>query len=267
MFIKYINIIGVNMLDKLLQISLEEIKNGYCFNNDTKTYTCHICGAGFETGEVFPFDGRFYEASKAVALHVEKEHGNMLEVLTSFDRKYTGITQNQKELIMMFYEGLSDGDIAKKTGVSPATVRHQRFVFKEKAKQAKLYLAIYEVLNETVSYKKRKDNGDDFISIHSGAKMIDDRYFITGSEEEEILASSFESLDPLKLKLFSPKEKKKIVILRKIASKFSKGVKYTEKEVNAVLKQIYYDSSTIRRYLIEYGFMERTSDCREYWIK
>lgn len=26
------------------------------------------------------------------------------------------------------------------------------------------------------------------------------------------------------------------------------------------------DYVTIRRYLIEYGFMERTNDCKEYWI-
>ena len=79
---------------------------------------------------------------------MEKEHGNMLNILTSFDKKYTGITENQKELLEMFHGGLSDGEIAKKTEVASATVRHQRFVFREKAKQAKLYLAIYEVVEE-----------------------------------------------------------------------------------------------------------------------
>ena len=36
---------------------------------------------------------------------------------------------------------------------------------------------------------------------------------------------------------------------------------------NSVLKLIYEDYATIRRYLIEYGFMERTNDCKEYWVK
>jgi hypothetical protein len=97
--------------------------------------------------------------------------------------------------------------------------------------------------------------------------MVDDRYFTTKAEEEKIITAAFESLQPLKLKFFSPKEKKKIVILRKIAGQFEEGRKYNEKEVNSILKVIYEDFATIRRYLIEYGFMERTNDCKEYWLK
>jgi hypothetical protein len=255
------------MLDKLPQISLEEIKNGYSYNPNNGIYSCHTCGKEFETGEMFSFDSRFYDASKAIQLHVEKEHGNMLEVLTSFDKKYTGITENQKELLSMIYNGLSDNEIAKKTGVAPATIRHQRFVFREKAKQAKLYLAIFEIVEKAASERKGKTSENELINIHAGAKMVDDRYFITNSEEDKIIASLFESLQPLKLKVFSPKEKKKIVILRKIALQFERGRKYSEKEVNSILKAIYEDYATIRRYLIEYGFMERTNNCKEYWLK
>lgn len=255
------------MLDKLLQISLDEIKNGYSYDSDKRIYTCLNCGKEFETGEMFPIDNRFYDASKAIQLHVEKEHGNMLDILTSFDKKYTGITENQKELLSMMYDRLSDNDIARKTGAAPATIRHQRFVFREKAKQAKLYLAIFEVVDKAMYENKVKSSEDELVSIHPGAKMVDDRYFITKVEEEKIISSVFESLQPLKLKVFSPKEKKKIVILRKIAKQFEKDRKYSEKEVNSILKAIYEDYATIRRYLIEYGFMERTNDCKEYWLK
>lgn len=255
------------MLDKLLQMSIEEVKSGYSYCPDNKSYTCLTCGKEFEAGEVFSFDGRFYEASRAVQLHIKKEHGDMLNLLTSYDKKYTGITENQKELLTMIHYGLSDNEIAKKTGVSPATIRHQRFVFREKAKQAKLYLAIFEAAEEAASSKKVKNAKDDLVDIHSGAKMVDDRYFITKAEEDKVIASSFLSLEPLVLKVFSAKEKKKLVILRKIAAQFDKGVKYTENEVNSILKPIYEDNATIRRYLIEYGFMERTNDCKEYWLK
>jgi hypothetical protein len=97
--------------------------------------------------------------------------------------------------------------------------------------------------------------------------MIDDRYVITMEEREKILSAVFKSLSPLKLKLFSAKEKKKIVTLQKIMEQFEKGKIYTEKEVNQILKDIYDDFPTIRRYLIEYGFMERSKDCRDYWVK
>lgn len=254
------------MINKILQISLNEVKGGFFFNSENGIYTCHVCDKEFETGEVFSFDGRFYEASKAIHLHVKKEHGNMLNILASYDKKYTGITENQKELLQMICDGLSDNEIAGKTGVTPATIRHQRFVFREKAKQAKLYLAIFEVVEKAVADKKGKNLNDDLIDVHSGATMVDDRYFTTKTEEDKIIAAVFESLQPLKLKVFSPKEKKKIVILKKIIAQFSKGVKYSEKEVNSILKPIYEDYATIRRYLIEYGFMERTNDCKEYWV-
>lgn len=255
------------MMDKLLQISLEEVKSGYSYNAENSTYTCLTCGKEFEEGEVFSIEGRFYEAAKAVRLHIEKEHDSMLKLLSSVDKKYTGLTENQKELLTMMHDGLTDNEIARKMGVAPATVRHQRFAFREKAKQAKLYLAIFELVEEAAASKKVKNTKDDLIDIHSGAKMVDDRYFITKAEEDKIIAAAFESLEPLVLKLFSAKEKKKLVVLRRIAAQFSKGVKYSEKEVNSILEPIYYDYVTIRRYLIEYGFMERTLDCKEYWLK
>lgn len=255
------------MIDIILRIALSEIESGYSFNTENKIYTCLLCGKDFETGEVFPYNEKFYEASKAVRLHIEKEHGKMLDVLTSFDKKYTGITENQKELLQLISNGLSDKEIAKKTGVAPSTIRHQRFVFREKAKQAKLYLSIFEIVEASSSAKRGKNTNEELIEIHRGAKMVDDRYFITKNEEDKIIATSFESLQPLKLKSFSPKEKRKIVILKKISDQFNKGVTYSEKEINAVLKPIYEDYATIRRYLIEYGFMERTKDCKEYWLK
>jgi hypothetical protein len=152
--------------------------------------------------------------------------------------------------------------------VAPATVRHQRFTFREKAKQAKLYLAIYELAFQGMETNKSlTDAEDEMIEIHNGAKMVDDRYFTTKSEEEKVLASLFSTLEPLRLINFPAKEKKKIIVLRKITEQFEKDKKYEEKELNTILKGIYDDFATIRRYLIEYGFMERTNDCKYYWVK
>ena len=44
--------------------------------------------------------------------------------------------------------GISDQEIAGKLGVTEATIRRHRFTFREKAKQAKYYLAIYEQIFE-----------------------------------------------------------------------------------------------------------------------
>ena len=91
---------------------------------------------------------------------------------------------------------------------------------------------------------------------------------ITPEEEEKILKNVFHSLEPLKLKVLSSKAKKKEVIYKKIAGQFEKDKKYTEQDVNGTLKQIYpEDFSSLRRGLIEMGYMDRKSDGSEYWLK
>ena len=247
----------------LLESDLKEIKNGYSVSLDKVKYECLICGEKFETGEIYSLNGRYFEACKAIIFHIKESHGVMLETLLEFDKKYTGITDNQKSLLNDFYNGLSDKVIAKNNEVAEATIRHQRFVFREKAKQAKAYLAIFELVEESF----RKGSKEDFASIHSGATMVDERYEVTNSEQDKIIDIYFDTLEPLKLKSFPSKEKRKIVVLRKISTLFDRDIKYTEKEVNEIIKSVYADFATIRRYLIEYGYMERTTDCKEYCLK
>lgn len=90
----------------------------------------------------------------------------------------------------------------------------------------------------------------------------------TPEEEEKIIKNCFSSVEPLKLKVFSSKAKKKAVIVKKIATQFEKGKTYTEMDVNGILKQIYpEDYSTLRRSLIEMGYLDRKPDGSEYWVK
>jgi hypothetical protein len=247
----------------LLEYSLEEIENGYTFNKENGIYKCLVCGDIYEIGEVYSLHGRFFEAKKAITLHMKEKHGSMLDILLGFDKKDTGITDNQKSLLNDIYEGLSDNEIAKKNGVSPATVRHQRFMFREKAKQAKLYLAIFDLAQKSLD----KEIGEEFVQLHSGATMVDERYEVTNSEQEQIIKTYFETLEPLVLKSYPTKEKRKIVVLRKISNQFEPGKRYSEIQINTILKGIYSDIATLRRYLIEYGFMERSKDCKEYYLK
>ncbi len=255
------------MLDKIYAMSIEDIRNGYSYDSQKDSYICNICGKEFGNGEVFEANGRYFSAGKMIKLHNRKDHPDMLDILFSYDKKYTGITENQKELLKMMYSGMSDNEIAKATGVAAATIRHQRFVFREKAKQAKLFLVIYELaVQGPEKVKTQTSINEELLDVHRGAKMVDDRYFITKTEEEKVLSNMFSSLEPLKLKTFSSKEKNKIIILKKIAEQFERDRKYSEKEINDVIIKIYEDFATIRRYMIEYGFMGRTNDCKEYWL-
>lgn len=243
------------------KFTLEELKKGYLFDKDKEAYVCIYCEQTFPAGQIFSMDGNFYMAEHAVAKHIAKEHDGSFERLVNADTKYNTLTQNQRELMTLFYSGLTDSEIAKKSGISDSTVRRQRFTFREKAKQARLYLAVYEQV-----FEDHMDNENAFIPIHDKAIHVDDRYLITEQEKRHILETSFKSLSPLVLKNFSPKEKKKIVILGKIAGEFQRERHYSEKEVNEILKPVYEDYMTLRRYLVMYGFMERTKDGAEYWL-
>ncbi len=251
------------MQNKLLDLSLDEIKNGYSYNSEKRSYECLVCGKTYEEGEIFPIENRFFDARHAVARHVKIEHQGVLETLLSIDKKYSGLTEKQTDLLRDFARGLTDKEIAQKNGVAASTIRHQKFMFREKAKQAKMYLATFELVEEIAA----ADSGERLVKTHPGATMVDERYMLSFDENNKIIKNYFIDGDTLKLKRFPAKEKKKIAVLRKIAEQFDDSRKYTEIEINNVIEGIYEDIATIRRYLIQYGFLDRTSDCSEYWVK
>src|SRR6185436_179867 len=59
--------------------------------------------------------------------------------------------------------------------------------------------------------------------------------------------------------------KKMLVILNFILAAFAFDTNYTEKEVNTILRRFHVDTATLRRNLIDYGFMARESDGTKYW--
>ncbi len=94
--------------------------------------------------------------------------------------------------------------------------------------------------------------------------LMDKRFDISEEERVKTIKSYFIKG---RLKIIPAKEKKKIIILQEIMEKFEKGKKYTRENLNSILKEFYEDYASLRRYLIEYGFMERTSDGKIYWVK
>ncbi len=242
--------------------SLQDIKNGFYFCEQTRSYRCLFCRESFEDGRIYTAEGGLADARLSCRLHIEAAHGSAFETLAGLDKRLTSLTETQRALLLRFYSGQSDKDIAKEAGLSPSTVRFQRFSFREKVKQAKLLLAIGELLDERL-----KNSGEPIPAIHAGATMVDERYMTSAGEAEDIISRFFETRDPPKLKVFSSKEKNKLVILREITKQFEPGRRYSEKEINEVLRAIYGDYATLRRYLIEYGFMTRTKSGSEYRLK
>lgn len=61
------------------------------------------------------------------------------------------------------------------------------------------------------------------------------------------------------------KQKRLLVILRWLATKFQPEVKYTEADVNAILKEYHSDFVSLRRDLVDFGFLRRERNGAAYW--
>ena len=58
---------------------------------------------------------------------------------------------------------------------------------------------------------------------------------------------------------------KRRVQVERAAGLFSPGVKYTEREVNDLLKTLFEDHVFARRMMIEHRILDRTDNGSEYW--
>jgi hypothetical protein len=61
------------------------------------------------------------------------------------------------------------------------------------------------------------------------------------------------------------KSAKKIAVLHRIAEDLAPNVRYPEKELNAIIAKFHDDTAAIRRYMIEYGILERDVES-VYWL-
>ncbi|MGP4078505.1 DUF2087 domain-containing protein [Pseudalkalibacillus sp. R45] len=237
--------------------SLEELKSGYI--QDSRSFTCLLCGERIEKEIVYPYGNRLYEAERYIRIHIESTHQSVFEYLVFMDKKLTGLTEHQKKLLSLFYQGKNDKEIQKELGIgSASTIRHHRFALKEKERQAKTFLAMMELLKEKDKYEPA------FVPVHKTATMVDERYNITQDEQAQIVNKYFsQGL----LTKFPKKEKQRLVILREITSHLKTDYHYDEKELNQILKGFYEDYVLIRRYLVEYGFLDRKPDGSNYWLK
>ncbi len=90
---------------------------------------------------------------------------------------------------------------------------------------------------------------------------------ISDIEIKKVIDGYFTSEKPLILRKFPTRQKRKYIALKIIIKLFKKDIIYTEKEVNEILKPIYFDYVGIRRALIDFKLMCRTKDCLQYWVE
>lgn len=242
---------------------IDEVKKGYIETEND--YRCIICEEAYEKGRIFEVNSKLYDAIKAAELHIQEKHGSMLEYLLRMNSNFTGVSEVQRELITLIAQGLTDKEIAAELGVAQSTIRNHRFKLREKEKQAKVFLAMMDLLSKNTNKKINKLDKGIICDPHKTATTIDDRFNITDEEKLNVINTYMD--ENKALKSYPAKEKKKIIVLEEISKNFTNGKTYSEKEINRILERVYEDYATIRRALIEYGFIERAKDCSSYWLK
>lgn len=192
-------------------------------------------------------------------LHIEEVHQSVFAYLSSLNKKLTGLTDHQNKLIQLFYQGKSDTAIQKEMNIgSASTIRNHRFTLKEKERQARVVLTMMEWL------KEKDEHAPAFIDILLTAKKVDERYNVTEEEKQAILTKYIQED---RLKTFPLKEKHRLIVAGEMTKRFQPDERYSEKEINQQLKEVYSDYVLLRRYLIENGFLDRKTDGSEYWLK
>jgi len=201
-------------MDELIRnASIDDFKRGYVWNSKKAQFICIICGEyidGNDTG---------------INMHITV-HGTSIERLLLLDKKYTGLTEIQKEFLTMVSNKYSDKQIAMGLALAESTVRNMRFALRERARQARAFLAVMDLAEEKMP-----------------------------------------TITPPKIRVFPVKEEKRKALLPRFADLFEPNKEYTEIQVKEIIKTIYEDDAIIRRYLVDYEYLGRTTDGSNYYKK
>ena len=79
-------------------------------------------------------------------------------------------------------------------------------------------------------------------------------------DEEAVLRTFFRNG---RLAEIPAKESKRRIVLERIALEFEPGERYDEAHVNAIVGRFFHDHASLRRYLVDEGFLDR--DAGVYW--
>lgn len=237
------------------ELTIEEIKKGYSKKGEF-LFQCLYCDQTFDDRFVYPIsesNSQLARAEGAMIYHLKHQHDGPFEALLNLDKNQSGLSDTQKNFLALFSKGIDDQEIADQLNITTSAVRNHRFKFREKKRQAKILLALLESIEE-----KEQDE-------FTANSLIDsDERFISSKKEREKVFDIF--LDENGKAVQIPKkEKKRIILLQRLAENFAPEKQYTEKQVNEIISEMFEDFVTIRRYLIEYGILGRTVDGTTYW--
>lgn len=237
-------------MDILQDATMEEMKKGY--SEDQRNYSCLFCDKKVPKGVIYPVNDSLFEDWRYMEQHIEDVHGSVFGMLLSTGKDGTGLSDQQSKLLALMYEGKTDKDIQQELKIgSMSTIRNHRFALRKKERQANTLLALMELLHQQEAQVTVKPQQEKVVqrSFVPSAKL--QRYF---SEEDGRLIS------------YNLKEYEREQLVQEVALLFRPKKVYTEKEVNAILQEVYEDYMLLRREMVDRGMLARNAEGSEYRI-
>ncbi len=161
------------------------------------------------------------------------------------------------------------GDLAERVGLTEPTVSHHL------ARLRAVGLVMLRMAGNQRFYRLNADKLADFKQLVGDIEQLPPPPEPVVSDNQWIDALGWDEPDRQVLRdytvngqltTFPTKQKKLIVVLRWLATLFEPDRLYTEPEVNAILKTVYApDFVTLRRELIDFGYLRRELGGGKYW--
>src|SRR5829696_1974988 len=139
---------------------------------------------------------------------------------------------------------LAAHELAERLALTPPTISHHmrrlvaaRLVDVEPEAQSRIYSLRTDAIHEI-----------------SGSILGKDASQPASDEDNAVLRAFF---DGSRLRQIPASRKKRVIVLRRLLERFAPGRSYPESEVNQLLREAHDDVATLRRELVDYGFMVR----------
>lgn len=174
-------------------------------------------------------------------------------------------------MLIILADGERNGqELAKKLGVTPATITHHAAKLREASliNERRDKNTIFFSLNHYFL----KNSADATVNLinrasEGGTGMLDEQQ----QRMKESIIKNFFTAEG-RLKSIPTQLKKKLIVLEHLVSRLKTGRKYSEPEINAYIKNYHEDFATIRREFIMHQFMFRENDIyelnpKEMWAK
>jgi hypothetical protein len=186
----------------------------------------------------------------------------------------------QNDLLMKFFMTLANAErlqivgllavqeanpaeIAKRLGIQPyAVLRHL-----ERLEEMSLVQPVsYDLLAARQAPPSYRLNTQELNELSrrvlSGQRQKPKPEDFEGEAYERKVLSDFMTADG-RLKALPVQEKKLLVVLRHLVQDFQPGERYSEKQVNEILRRYHVDTAALRRYMVDNRLLERSEGV--YW--